>query len=207
MIIILREVIMIEKECLNCSEKFKAHLCHIKRGGGKYCSQSCAKKHTRESATKKLEGNPRDRFFSNIKKEEGGIGCWVWTGLASKQGYGRMTIKKRQKLAHRYSWEIHIGEIPDEMFVCHRCDNPTCVNPDHLFVGSRADNVKDMHEKNRNRDDRGSKHPMAKLNEDKVIQIRKKINNGDRQIDLAKEYDVHPMTISNIKNRKKWKHI
>jgi hypothetical protein len=197
----------LEKECLHCKVKIRVYVSDIKRGGGKYCSPSCSGKHSIEIRRKKLEGSPSERFFNNIIKSDDDKGCWIWVGLASKQGYGRMTIKKKQKLAHRYSWEFHFGEIPEKMFICHKCDNPPCVNPAHLFVGNRSDNAKDMVSKNRNRDDRGSNHPMAKLNEEKVIKIRERINSGEVQKDLAKEYNVSPMTISMIKRRINWNNI
>lgn len=195
---------MIDRSCLNCGKSIKAFICHVNRGGGKYCSIGCSTKYTAKKRAKVLQGSPKKRFFENIKKEKG---CWVWTGLKNKQGYGRMTIKKKDKLAHRFSWEMYFGDIPDGMFVCHKCDNPPCVNPKHLFVGTRFDNARDMVSKGRNRDDKGSKHPSAKLTEEQVLLIRKRLEAGEMQINLAKEFNVHKCTISMIKRRENWRHI
>lgn len=196
-----------EISCLNCSTKRIVAMSDIKRGGGKFCSNKCSVVYTAPERGKKISGDPKKRFFSNIIREKEWKKCWVWLGLKSRQGYGRMTINKKQKLAHRYSWEIYRGQIPDGMFICHKCDNPSCVNPRHLFVGDRFDNAKDMVKKGRNRDDKGSKHPSAKLTEEQVIHIRKRIEDGEMQINLAKEFNVHKATISMIKRRENWSHV
>lgn len=101
---------------------------------------------------------PRGReatFWAAVKKTDG---CWEWTGYRrkSKQLYGSIMVNAKHMYAHRYSWLLHNGPIPDDMIVCHRCDNPSCVRPDHLFLGTDADNVADMVAKGRN--SRGEKH-------------------------------------------------
>lgn len=144
------------------------------------------------------------RFFNKVDKSEG---CWNWTALRSKQGYGRLTALRKDYTAHRMSWIIHNGEIPEGLFVCHRCDNPSCVNPDHLFLGNAKDNAIDRNHKNRHRDDNGDKHPCAKLSNSQVLDIRKKLEQGIQGKKLAKEFNISRMTISNIKLGKKWKSV
>src|ERR1035438_7769338 len=96
-----------------------------------------------------------ERFWSKVKKTDE---CWVWLSTKNKQSYGVFAIKRKSVKAHRISWEIKNGKIPDRIFVLHKCDNPQCVNPDHLFLGSAKDNTQDMLSKGRNRNAYGEKH-------------------------------------------------
>jgi len=90
-----------------------------------------------------------ERFWAKVDKTDS---CWVWTGATLRRGYGQIRIPvKKAKQAHRLSWEIHNGPIPDGMLVCHKCDNPPCVNPAHLFLGTQSDNNKDCVRKGRHR--------------------------------------------------------
>lgn len=86
-----------------------------------------------------------ERFRERVQKTDG---CWLWTGDVARR-YGRITIGQRAIRAHRFSYELHVGRIPKGMMVCHRCDVPLCVNPDHLFLGSAKDNMKDAVDKRR----------------------------------------------------------
>ena len=144
------------------------------------------------------------RFFNKVDKTNS---CWNWTALRSKQGYGRLTVNRKNYTAHRISWILHNGEIPDGLFVCHHCDNTSCVNPDHLFLGTAKDNALDRSAKGRGRDDNGKKHPSAKLKECDVYYIREKLSEGVLGKDLAAKFNVCCMTISNIKTGRRWRSV
>lgn len=143
----------------------------------------------------------RDRFFKSVNKTSG---CWIWTGALNQAGYG--WISRTRKLgptrAHRLSYEIHVGEIGDGLHVLHRCDNRKCVNPEHLYLGTQADNVRDMVE--RNLLIRGAAVSWAKLIDKDVIAIRASTEPQDI---LAARYGVCQQNISRIVTRKSWKHI
>ena len=125
--------------------------------------------------------------------------CHIWVGAISNSGYGQATVKNKNMLAHRASYEIYKGKIPDGKIVLHRCDNPLCVNPDHLTTGSHSDNTIDKLNKRRG--------GVAKIDILDVPKIRTEYVNGKNTVKLAKEYNVSPATISNIINRKSWKHL
>lgn len=91
------------------------------------------------------------KLFCSVEPMMDDRGCWEWFGGASADGYGRFTHKGRKLLAHRVSWEVHSGSIPRGMLVLHRCDNPPCVNPSHLFLGTHKDNAQDRERKGRRR--------------------------------------------------------
>jgi hypothetical protein len=145
------------------------------------------------------------RFWAKVDKGAGD-GCWNWTARLSGKGmkrnsggYGRIKINYRDLQAHRVSWVIHYGPVPDGLNVCHHCDNRRCVRPDHLFVGTDSDNMKDMHNKNR--------HPRRvpmKLNEASAAKIRKLSSEGVAGYKLAKMFGVTNSTISYVINQKTW---
>lgn len=139
-------------------------------------------------------------------------GCWEWTG--SKRGeYGRMIIgsrtdgTRRSASAHRVSYELAYGEIPNGMEICHKCDNPCCVNPIHLFAGTRKDNIDDRERKGRNNPPKGEKHAKAKLTEVDVLIIRTKRLQGVSFGKLAEEYGVCKKTIQDAVSGKNWSYL
>ena len=87
-----------------------------------------------------------ERFFEKVNKTDS---CWLWTGALSSSGYGSFGVAGKATAAHRYSYQIHNGEIPEGLIICHTCDTPSCVNPDHLWLGTYSDNMKDMVAKDR----------------------------------------------------------
>lgn len=129
-------------------------------------------------------------------------GCTIWLGHTNTMGYGRLSVNGTQQYAHRVAYELRNGKIPKGGNVLHRCDTPTCVNPDHLFLGTHADNVADKVAKGRQL--RGSAVGGSKLNEAEVAAIRASsvgVNETARRMGLS------PMTISLIRSRKTWKHV
>lgn len=152
-------------------------------------------------------GTLRERFFSKVSRDESGR-CWLWTGTGPR-GYGMIrptgAARGASKLyAHRVSWELHYGPIPDGKHVLHRCDNPSCVNPEHLFLGTHADNMADKVSKGRQNTLRGEAVKNSKLTEKEVLEIR---SSGLPYTRLAKLYDVSDVQISNICRRKQWAHV
>lgn len=132
-------------------------------------------------------------------------GCISYLGAISKNGYGVFDIGRKSHSAHRVSYELFVGKIPKQKMVLHKCDNPKCVAPQHLFVGTAKDNVKDMIEKKRNHSNAGEKHGMAKLTKIQVEEIREKIELGLKPKKLSEIYGVTTATIRDIKYRKSWK--
>ncbi len=131
-------------------------------------------------------------------------GCLEWQGALNKDGYGNVTIAGNIRIgSHRAAWISARGPIPDGMEVCHDCDNPRCIEPAHLFLGTHAENMADMLRKKR-RNVKGARNGAAKLTEEQVIAIR-----GDRrrQIDIASDFGVGQSVISAIKRRERWQHL
>lgn len=151
----------------------------------------------------------KEWFFKRVLKTST---CWIWTGYFNSTGYGYMWIKrfKINRLAHRVSWSIANSKpIPKKMYVCHSCDIPSCVNPDHLFLGTPKDNVQDCIRKGRKDvgNKKGSNHPKSVFKEKDIIKIRKLLMNGNKIAPIAKKYRVSYQAIHSIKNRMTWKHI
>ncbi len=143
-----------------------------------------------------------DRFFSKVDFTET---CWNWTGGKSVQKYGRFKIDGKLYSPHRLSYEYFHNNIPLNLDVCHHCDNPSCINPGHLFAGTRAENMKDCSLKGRTNCPKGEAHPFAVLNWDKVKEIRDKITRGASIRGLGREYNIAPVHIRSIRDNKSWK--
>lgn len=142
-------------------------------------------------------------FERNVIKHEG---CWDWR-LTKSGKYGRLFYCGKVIPAHRASYLIHRGDIPSNLFVLHKCDNPICTNPDHLFLGTTSDNHRDMIAKNRSNPPRGERARASKLTEEKVKEIRRLLALGVMAIRIANDLGVHKTTVSDIKLGKTWKHI
>ena len=134
--------------------------------------------------------------------------CWEWRGARNRLGYGVLTVRRRRWLAHRLAWSLARGKaIPDGLVVCHRCDNPSCVNPKHLWLGTQADNMRDMFEKGRGkqvvpRNNVGARNPMAKLSDEQVREIRTLAGSMTQQ-EIGTRFGVRQDQISRILSRKR----
>ncbi len=145
--------------------------------------------------------------LSRVQKSDG---CWEWSGARTKAGYGLVKVggrKGKNLYTHRTVAAALIGEIPPGYYVCHRCDNPRCCRPDHLFIGTPADNNWDKSRKGRAVGPglRGELVPSAKLKAKDVVAIREQLRAGRKGKDIAASFGVSPTTISSIKLGKRWK--
>jgi hypothetical protein len=126
-------------ECHQCHKPFEVAKGDINRGRGLFCSRICSGNYRRRT--------PEQIFNEYTQRDED---CWIWTGWKNPLGYGHLNLADGTRwLAHRLSWVIHFGDIPDKLVICHSCDNPSCVNPSHLFIGTQKDNVQDAIKKGR----------------------------------------------------------
>jgi len=148
----------------------------------------------------------KKRFWSKVDKTES---CWEWTGAKSTDGYGYMWIL-RQKLSiktHRLSYIYEYGLVEKELCVCHRCDNPKCVRPDHLWQGTTAENNFDRIAKGRTASHVGEKNPSAKLKKEDIMEIKELRKTGLSQQKIANIFHVSQVRISMILLGKTWKHL
>lgn len=154
------------------------------------------------SVSRKLSLAERLAFYS---MPEPNSGCWLWLGAEFVgTSYGRMSWRGKSRLTHRLSWLAHRGEIPTGLFVCHKCDVPACINPDHLFLGTHAENMRDRKNKGRSFRPQGERHNMAKLTSEAALSIRK--DRRPAKI-LSAEYGVTPDTIYHIRSGLAWRHL
>lgn len=145
----------------------------------------------------------KDRIM-NLSIPEPNSGCWLWAGTVHGKGYGHIWYKGSCKKAHRASYEEFVGKIPEDMYVMHKCDNPACVNPDHLMLGTNQDNMDDRN--NKMRQAHGESHSKAKLTDKLVLYIRS-LPEGFNQSELAKTLNIKSSTISNLLSGRTWRHL
>jgi hypothetical protein len=152
-----------------------------------------------------VRADPSVRFWKYVNKN-GPNGCWIWQGSKDKLGYGRFNPGKpsRPFLIHHFAWNEIYGRFPKDCLL-HHCDNPSCCNPDHLFEGSRKDNVDDMIAKGRM--PRGEKRGHAKLNPRKVLRILQLVKSERSMCSIARQYNVSHHVICGIRDGVRWTHI
>jgi hypothetical protein len=147
------------------------------------------------------------RFAAKVQPPDAN-GCWLWAGAKSGAGYGHIGVDGMTVSAHRVSWALVNGPVPDGLHVLHRCDVKRCVNPAHLFVGTNTDNVRDAINKGRfghSRHVRGEKHPRAKLRAEDVYTIRAALAEGASQSSLARRFGVTSNAVNAIALGKSWR--
>ncbi len=146
-----------------------------------------------------------ERFFEKIEPITES-GCWIWTGCLNNKGYGQVRGDDGSTVtAHRASYMMHKAEIPDGMLVLHDCDIRCCVNPDHLYVGTAAENTEDA--RTRGKLCCGERNPSSRLTSGQVVEIRQRLKGNDSMSSIASMFDVGRKTISDISNGKTWRHI
>jgi hypothetical protein len=156
--------------------------------------------------------HPRERFWDKVRVGSADK-CWEWQGARYPNGYGFLFAGSlygrnvRYVKAHRLSWEIANGEVPEGFCVLHHCDNPPCVNPAHLYVGTRADNARDRGVRNRGKEQRGGQNDNAKLAETDVRAIIAALKLGETQMSISTRFGIKQPQVSRIKNRQSWAHL
>lgn len=188
--------------CLWCGATFRRWPANVAKGLGRYCSHHC-----RAKGRLGFKGTPSERFWARVDKSgplpahrpELGA-CWLWLGSRSKDGYGHFRVNRSTLLlAHRFSFTEHGETIQDNALICHRCDNPTCVRPSHLFSGSHLDNSVDAVRKGR----KGKRLTIAQ-----VLEVRSRYAQGEtNKTALARDYGVDSTTVYEVVTRRTWRHI
>lgn len=194
--------------CNECGKEVSKWFSGSKNKRHHFCDNECYHKWKADRHT---------RFWENVDKSGE---CWVWTAHRDRDGYGRFAVNGKPWGAHRFAYFLTHGDIPKGHPVCHKCDNPPCVRPDHLFAASNVVNIADRTQKGRSASGekswrrnhpetaRGEKNPAAHLTPEQVIEIRKRYAvGGITQTHLAKEYGVACATINVAVNRKTWSHL
>lgn len=147
------------------------------------------------------------RFMGHVEVGGSPVSCWFWRGNKPDGRYGHFCYESQTVKAHRWIYELLNGPIPEGMVVRHKCDNPWCVKPSHLEIGTPADNIRDKYERGRNDDRKGENHPLARLHDDDIRRIRKLASVGMRHQQLAQLFGMSRQYIGKIVRRQNWKHI
>jgi hypothetical protein len=194
----LRSEMSVTRICQRCGKSFSIPPSAAARGKGKHCSKEC-----------RHPGTIEERFWSRVDKGEPDE-CWNWIGGTSNSGRsggrrGEVSINKKPERAYRFSYMLHNGSIPNGKEICHTCDNPLCVNPKHLFSGTRLDNIMDMYRKGRDNHACGERVGCAKLTKQIILEIREMLAMNIPHRVIAEKYNIDKGRVSRIKNKLLWK--
>lgn len=197
---------MDKAQCMACSKDFdyKRNRNHGKIR--KYCSMQCV----RNSYWSKLSDQDKklrckaiyEKKVIKLSEDE----CWSWKDSLSEK-YGVVICGGKKIRAHRLSWLVHFGELTSDQCVLHSCDNPPCSNPKHLFLGTRADNNKDMVNKKRNKGNAGSSNGRATITESIVVELKRLLSFGESPTKLSHDFNISRTIIYSIKYGVTWSHI
>lgn len=175
-----------------------------------YCRNLCMKHYRRfmrhgSMDRKIMTGLSTEERLRRYSEERDG--CLVWTGPSDRAGYGRISQGGKKRFVHRVSYELEKGPIPKGLLIRHTCDNPPCINPDHLLPGTDADNSHDKVQRGRQFRARGEKSGTAKITDQDVVHIRRRYKDGATQRELAAEFSMSVANISRIILRQRWQHV
>lgn len=192
---------------MQCGQLFEVY--EYRKNSAKFCGHECFGK-SKTGVPGNIKQISRIPYLKSALEQHviKSDGCWGWSGYKDKQGYPKLSCGSRKTgvgSAHRASYIVHNGEIPGGLQVNHICNNPTCTNPKHLYIGTQADNIKDK--LNSDRQAKGSNINTCKLTESDVIKIRSLLKSGVGVSEIAKGYKVTNENIYAVKNRVTWKYL
>lgn len=201
-----------EKNCETCGKNFKWYRGKT-RNEPRFCSHSCQGSGVKEWRSKhkfSWKGKTEEEklpmmkimFYERIEKTES---CWIWKGSKIKSGYGIISFGGKPISAHRLSWKIHHEEIGSDMIVRHLCNNPICVNPEHLAIGTHQDNSDDRVKAGNS--GKGSQNCNSSLNEEDIKKIKNLLVLGISGAEIGRRFNVSRTTINNIKKQRTWRHV
>jgi len=192
--------------CAGCGKPIERNRHQITRNAHNYCSHSCSQLNR--------NGSIKERFWKNVNKngpycKQCGSRCWVWTGHVNEDGYARFYFNNISMLVHRLAWSAYYKQdIPDGILVCHTCDNPACVRPGHLFLGTHADNNADRDAKGRGIVLKGEEIGSSRLTDVEVKQIRELYATGKyKQGELGAMFGVSQSAVWRVVRNIHWKHV
>lgn len=192
---------MIDRTCEQCGALFSVFPSRLTSPqAGRFCSTTCANRAPR----KQRPTITVEQILSRTVRSD--AGCLLWTG-STRMDYGLITFRRRAWSVHRLVWTLVSGPIPAGLNVLHKCDTPPCCNPEHLFLGTQKDNAEDRERKHRSKHPAGQDHPMAKITESDVVEIRQLRERGLSTREIAKIYGIATVHAWQVVTRRTWRHV